>query len=365
MCERERRSRRGFTLIELLVVIAIIAILVALLLPAVQQVREAARKSQCQDHLHNLGIAVANYEVTHGLYMPGSTTGMGDNHTGNAQLNDGRRYSWVIPTLPFIEQKPLYDQIMNRARPAGPGLGTPWSSQTYWNGDIAVMICPSDTEPTLRNESPTLLSYRACVGDTLQDNNSPADQTGLTPQSGTRGMFGFRSNLRQRDFLDGSSNTVMFGEAALGTSDRFAVIGGVVINSNTNTPASCISTPRDPSDASHFANTVAVRTDFRPPGGRAWDGRAYFVFMATAVPPNGPHCQSSGVDGGWGHPTASSRHPGGAQVVMGDAKVAFISENIDAGTSSATALGGGGGKSPYGVWGALGSRQGGESARVP
>jgi len=361
--------RRGFTLIELLVVIAIIAILVALLLPAVQQVREAARKSQCQDHLHNLAIGVANYEVTFGIYPPGGVEGMGNNSDGilDGNGNDGYLYSWVLQILPTIEQKPLYDTITARARPRGPGLDAPWSRQAYWTTDIDVLLCPSDTLPQDRGESPMLLSYKACVGDTLRDNGAYAQQPNLIdgPGGGTRGMFGRRSDYKQRDFLDGASNTIMFGEMVIGTTDVREVLGGVVVNVTGNTPQACMS-QRDPADPTRLLGSATVRTGFRPPGGRALDGRPYFVYFATAVPPNGPNCQRANPDGAWGHIPASSRHPGGAQIVMGDAKVAFISENIDTGNpNAASLLGNTGGRSPYGVWGALGTRASSDTARVP
>jgi len=346
-----RPRRRGFTLIELLVVIAIIAILVALLLPAVQQVREAARKSQCQDHLHNLAIAMANYEVNFNRYWPGSCDGMGGPASAQGNTN-GRRYGWPIFALPFIEQKPYYDRIVANATPSAGGLGNPWNRNAYWTDDIPVLICPSDVEPQNRNESPALLSYKACVGDILNNNN---DQT--------RGIFGWRSNLAQRDFLDGTSNTIAFAEMIIGTTDVSPVLGGVALNVTGTTPQDCWSRV-DPADPTRL--TGAVRADFRPPGGRAWDGRAYFNFVATVITPNGPHCQQSGGDGAWGHVTASARHPGGAQVVMGDAKVAFISENIDAGSRMAAAPGNTtGGRSPFGVWGALGTRASSDTARVP
>jgi prepilin-type N-terminal cleavage/methylation domain-containing protein len=353
------RRRLGFTLIELLVVIAIIAILVAMLLPAVQQVREAARKSQCQDHLHNLAIGVGNYEVTYMVFPPGAATGMGDNSTSfngaNYDPNQGYRYGWAMFVLPFIEQKPMYDQIKARARPNGPGLASPWSRQAYWSTDVGMYICPSDTLPTNRNESPSLLSYKACIGDSWNDNN----------WLHTRGPFGYRSYTGVRDIIDGTSNTIMFAEMVIGSGvDTTAVIGGVAVSVDSNLPSACLARI-DPNDKTRL--TGAVRADFRPQGGRAWDGRTYFSFASTIIPPNGPHCQRSGVDGERGYATPSSRHAGGAQVVMGDAKVAFISENIDAGNyATGTAPDNSTpGKSPFGVWGALGTRASGESAKVP
>jgi prepilin-type N-terminal cleavage/methylation domain-containing protein len=354
---RSGRSR-GFTLIELLVVIAIIAILVAMLLPAVQQVREAARKSQCQDHLHNLAIALANYEVTFMVFPPGSAAGMGNNSQG-IDPNQGYRYAWTIFILGQIEQKPLYDSIKGQARPSGPGLDAPWSggtAQNYWNAKIDVYQCPSDTLPTTSIDGVPLLSYKASVGDVVYDNN------GTNVGTNSRGWFGYRSNYGMRDMLDGSSNTVMLGEMTMGTADNTAKIGGVVDmpdGSAAVAPTQCYGYV-DPNDGSRI--TSAFTNNDWDPGSRAYDGRPFYSFLGTVIPPNGPNCFNS--EGSWGFATASSRHPGGAQVVMGDAKVTFISENIDAGDRNAVNPTGGG-KSPYGVWGALGTRAAGESAKVP
>jgi prepilin-type processing-associated H-X9-DG protein len=112
--------------------------------------------------------------------------------------------------------------------------------------------------------------------------------------------------------------------------------------------------------------TDPVRADFRPANGRAWDGRPYFVSFATMVGPNGPSCHWGGVDGNEHMGTASSRHPGGVQVAFGDGSVSFITETIDTGNQFIDDIENPGGRiSPYGVWGALGSRAGGESTSKP
>ncbi|MEZ5940798.1 MAG: DUF1559 domain-containing protein [Planctomycetaceae bacterium] len=334
-------KQKGFTLIELLVVIAIIAVLIALLLPAVQQAREAARRSQCKNNLKQLGLALHNYHDNFNVFPPGACDGM--------QGTSGRRYAFTYFVLPFIDQAPLYNTINQNASPTGAGLANPWTRAAYWTLDIPVLICPSDTAPANRNESPTLLSYRVCVGDLLNDN---ANQS--------RGLFGFRSKLGMRDALDGTSNTIAMAESVIGDDDVRSIKGGVAVSVGANNPAGCYAT-LDPANKQRFNSGQAVRANFRPPGGRAMDGRPYFVFFTTAMQPNGPHCQSSGVDGNWGHVPASSRHVGGVQALMGDGAVRFISENIDAGDPNATSPGGTvGGPSPYGVWGALGTRNGTE-----
>ncbi len=353
---RYTKQRAAFTLIELLVVIAIIAILVALLLPAVQQVREAARKSQCQDHLHNLVIGLHSYEGTHKLFPPGACDGMGA--TFNAPTNMASRFAWPVFILPYIEQKPLYDVFMARARPAGAGLPSPWTPTAgLWRVEIDLFMCPSDLRPESTQHLTTPLSYKASVGDLLNNN-----------RDATRGVFGFRSRYGMRDILDGTSNTILLAEQAMGTNDRSEVIGGVMTNVTGETPEACWAA-LDPNDKARLRTDGTpgpVRESYRAQGSSAW--HSLWGYVATVMPPNAPSCVSANNgDNGWGHFTASSRHPGGAQVVMGDAKVAFISENVDAGSRTATAPSStsAGGKSPFGIWGALGTRSGGESARVP
>ena len=105
-CSRHRfqqsHQHRGFTLIELLVVIAIIAILIALLLPAVQQAREAARRTQCRNNLKQIGLALHNYEALHGVFPPGV---LGNN--GNAAAGQ-KLHTWMAQTLPFLDQGPMH-----------------------------------------------------------------------------------------------------------------------------------------------------------------------------------------------------------------------------------------------------------------
>jgi hypothetical protein len=293
-----------------------------------------------------------NYHDVFNTFPPGSVEHI-------RPTNVVRRYSFMLQILPYIDQAPLYNSLSGIAAPAGPGLADPWSRQAYWTLDIPGLICPSDIAPDNRNESPTLISYKVSVGDYLV--NQPGTGGPHNNSNPTRGMFSFRSKTGVRDCLDGTSNTILMAELVMGTSDFGAVLGGVAINVTGNTPQDCLNRI-DPADSSRLTGCPAnCRTDFRPPGGRAFDGRTYFAFMATAVRPNGPHCQSSNVDGNWGHATASSRHEGGVHALLSDGAVRFISENIDAGNpAAASPTSGSNARSPYGVWGALGSRAGGE-----
>ena len=354
---RSARRGGGFTLVELLVVIAIIGILVGLLLPAVQAAREAARRMQCSNNLKQLGLAALNYEST---YKRFPALGYAAN-PGIGAGNDWP-YSWAISILPYVEQAPLYSAMMSQAKPSGPGLPTPWSTannaweNANWKAQVPALICPSDSPPTNRGESPSLTNYRGCLGDDYHQNH-------FFPSQGrdNRGMFQRMRWLQIGSAIDGTSNTILFGEAvAGGAADD--ILGGVALDMQAWNPAACLAriSPTNPRKL-----TAPVRADFRPQGGRAWDGRPYFVGFSTMVAPNGPSCHWGGVDGNEHMGALSSYHTGGGQVSMTDGSVHFISSSIDTGRQTQDDIAAPSGPSPYGVWGALGSRDGGEAASVP
>jgi len=359
-----QRWRPGFTLVELLVVIAIIGILVALLLPAVQAAREAARRMQCSNNMKQLGLAMHNY---HDSYKKFPALGYIGNGTGNAGIGVGNwPYSWAIAILPYVEQQPLYDRFQGQARPAGPGLPTPWSmannawENENWKKDIPAYRCPSDPPPTNRAESPALLNYKACVGDDYHQNHFRPNQSSRD----NRGIFQINRWLDMAYIKDGTSSTVLLGEMVSG-GDARDVLGGVAVNIQQWNPAACLAVV-DPANPKRILGSVAVRADFRPTGGRAWDGRPYFVGFATMVAPNGPSCHWGGVDGNEHMGTLSSFHPGGGQVTYADGSVQFVSKTIDVGNQAIDDIPNPAGRpSPYGVWGALGSRGGGEAVNYP
>lgn len=353
--------QRGFTLVELLVVIAIIGILVGLLLPAVQAAREAARRMQCSNNLKQLSLAALNYESAFKKFPALGHSGQGNAAPGMG-AGAGWPYAWTISILPFIEQNSLYQNMMAQARPAGPGLPTPWSTANNawenqnWKAQIPGFICPSDTPPTNRGESPSLINYRGCLGDDYHQNH-------FRPQDGrdNRGMFQRDRYLAIGQVPDGTSNTILFGEAVAGGSPN-DVLGGVAVNMQAWNPAACLAR-LDPANRRRI--TGAVRADFRPQGGRAWDGRPYFVGFTTIVAPNGPSCHWGGVDGNEHMGALSSYHTGGGQIGMVDGSVRFISQSVDTGNQSVDDIDNPGSRpSPYGVWGALGSRAGGETASL-
>ena len=339
--------RRGFTLIELLVVIAIIAILVALLLPAVQQAREAARRSNCKNNLKQLGIAMHDYHDTYSTLPPGLTgTGVGTN-------NNSQRLSPFFGLLPYMEQGPLYDQITGQPNQGG----TPWTGNAWWNQNIVSLGCPSDRRQ-VRDRGKT--NYVLCIGDRATESESRETER-------TRGLFGGRTPFRIADIVDGTSNTAAFSEVVMSASygsdlrdlqgHPMTQVAGVAGN-----PSLCLA-QIDPNNGTRFAVDIPNMNTDRGRGGRWGDGRAVFTKFQTILPPNSPSCvqgTSSEAENDSIY-SAASRHRGGAQVCMADGGVRFISENIDTGDLTAAPPGRVTTPSPFGVWGALGTRNGGEA----
>jgi prepilin-type N-terminal cleavage/methylation domain-containing protein len=332
------RHRRAFTLIELLVVIAIIAILVALLLPAVQQVREAARKSQCQDHLHNLAIAMHSYEGAYKVLPPlyiADWIAWRETNNSTPTLSQGHRgldvnrmnWAWSAMILPFVEQKPAYDTLNVGRRTGDQAVdaafnGTDGAARNVFQTPIAVFRCPSDGQAPNVNTStfrvrvpngspnPNYGSIAIAVGNYVAANRAaPLNQNNPTyvkcsscwPQSAA---FALDISRRIAHFTDGVSNTLFLGERtwtvkAPDGSERNSRAALVFVARGSSVDASaqgCAATECGLSDAGFNA------------GGRPLN---YNVADAGARSHN------------------SSKHPGGAQFALGDGKVTFISENID------------------------------------
>lgn len=212
-----KRSSNGFTLIELLVVIAIIAILVALLLPAVQQAREAARRTQCQNNLRQMGLAFHSYVDAHRMFPPGWVEASGNIPTRPPENG----FSWAAFILPQLDQGNLYSQIRFTAPlylepDRNPSTTAIENNETLVATQvIPVFRCPSDTGPdhhdnlgsldpvTIQDQATT--SYVACFGDkVVADNASDAGLGG--------GVFSRNSSVRIRDIRDGTSVSLLAGE---------------------------------------------------------------------------------------------------------------------------------------------------------
>lgn len=362
------KRRSGFTLIELLVVIAIIAILIALLLPAVQQAREAARRSECKNNLKQIGLALHNYHDVFNklVYMKGGTDGY-----GNPARNDGnyQRRSGLISLLPYIEQANLYALIEagdttganGVAGVVPPGGAAPWSGWNRWFRQIPGFRCPTDPGIiTARGTS----NYAFCRGDSyaFNWNNTNANRDARQMS----GVFCAMFTYGLRDITDGTSNTVAFGErvqANFGIGGkanpdvREAMLTGVA--NITSSAGACIAATTPLIAGNRYTTAANLKGKFSS----IWmDGQPENVAFNTVLAPNKPSCTNDGngnADSAYSILTASSYHTGGVQVLMCDGSVRFISDSIDTG-NLAPAVTTVSSPSPYGVWGALGTRAGGE-----
>jgi prepilin-type N-terminal cleavage/methylation domain-containing protein len=346
------QRRRAFTLVELLVVIAIIGVLVALLLPAIQAAREAARRSECGNNLKQIGVALHNYHDTYKRlpWMRGAAY-WGTRNTvpvGNEGTIIG-----LVSVLPFLEQNALWDVISNPY--AGPPLTNPFGPPrdffyyTPWCADVPVFRCPSCPAGLFYGGNAAVLgrrNYALCLGDMIANNHAATNN---------RGVFGYLSATNFKDITDGTSTTLMMAEKAnaVNALDVRGLGANNVAGLNTN-PSICLTK----AIGLNYLPTTSVQSS-RVLGSLWHSGLAPFAGFTTVLAPNTPSCLVDNWGDQWGVYAASGYHPGGVMALMCDGATRFFSESIDAGNPSAPEVGGG--PSPYGVWGALGTRAGTES----
>ncbi|EMI20897.1 secreted protein containing DUF1559 [Rhodopirellula maiorica SM1] len=375
------RVRQGFTLVELLVVIAIIGVLVGLLLPAVQAAREAARRMQCSNNVKQIGLGLHNYHSAYGRF-PEHMGGTYINKDGarNTDKSNVRRLSFLVGILPFVEQQALWEQISN---PLGnyPAMGPgPWKTgYEPWTTELATFRCPSDPATST---GLGYTNYAACVGDAsnmtnlggkneegyYRDDNSwqqgpDSDENWVVERSGAtkRGVFVGRHFTKFRDILDGTANTIAVGEIGCSLGDRSVVgdvlrVGGSFSGGSPHEPAEINKDSRDPARPSFLAagNTFAR-------GSRWADGYLTYSGFQTIIPPNGVSAIANN-DRDEGYLSAGSRHQGGCHVLMADGAVKFITDSIESGNQNQAPVQvrgpwpPAGSKSPYGLWGALGTK---------
>ncbi len=303
---------RGFTLIELLVVIAIIAVLIALLLPAVQQAREAARRTQCKNNLKQLGLALHNYHDAHLCFPFG-------------QQDSAKSFSAVSQLLPYFDQGPLYATI-NFSLPAGDAANT-----APRNTEIPALRCPSDFSNPLSAQGGST-NYLTNKGTEVMWHDPTGPNTGLPAQTGV--MF-YQSCIRIRDITDGTSNTCAISERILADGNNGVVspIADVFFSPAAPTTADEAITICNAVDTSNLANQFPLFM------GAPWiHGQHTYQHINT---PNTRSCGFFTVLRA--NMPASSRHTGGVQSLLCDGSVRFTSDNID-----------------RGVWRAVGTRAGGE-----
>ncbi len=359
------RKRQAFTLIELLVVIAIIAVLIALLLPAVQQAREAARRSQCKNNLKQLGLAIHNY---HDVFNCVPMASLRDGGPG------GQRQSGLVSMLPYLDQAPLANlgsaggvaSSVNGTQNYGPSTFVPWDGNHRVNtAQLPGLLCPSDGQTQEEAwPSPARLgktNYMLSRGDTAWDTNPGWNGNG---GRGLRGFFVGGNDPSGRhsfaDVIDGLSNTIAMAERikaktgaiSIKTGAGTTAIGQGTYRANASTCLALVGATRP----GEYNDTTQVHSWA---GVRWTDGAPSFTGCTTILGPNKPSCQDGAGDWTDGIYEPTSLHTGGVQVLMGDGAVRFISENIHAGNASSGSPSPGQ-LSPYGTWGNLGSCNGNE-----
>jgi hypothetical protein len=316
----------------------------------VQQAREAARRTQCKNNLHQLGLAMHNYHDVFNKF-PARQGGSGTRGSPNTTLRG--RMSGHVALTSYFDQAPLYNQIVGQNPP-----NPPWTNNSLWRTVIPMLTCASDpgtAEPTDPARTRGQSNYVYCTGDDLglADAGGSGNPNTPTPRA-SRGLFGLDVYYGVRDCLDGSSNTIAMAERIKPNGNT--EIGMTVLQPGVTVPSVCAAQLNKQTNQ----YIIATYTGDTSPGFRWGDGATYFAGFNTILPPNSASCiTDSGLQNHWGFGfySASSRHEGGVHALMGDGAVRFISENIDAGNQSIAPPGNTtSAPSPYGIWGALGTK---------
>lgn len=301
-----QRSTRGFTLIELLVVIAIIAVLIALLLPAVQQAREAARRTQCKNNLKQLGLALHNYHDTFNLFPGASYCGV----TGTSTI--AHCHTWVEMLFPYFDQAPIYSQIdFNVANHQGP------NPNLLNNFKAAGLVCPSDPDggvfPNSRESG-----YTPGTGNSLGANYVPSAGPihmnvcpipALTPNTNCLSTGGARQGVSAPGMFNGGYASYRIADCVDGTTNTFLVGESLPLFSTFHM---------------YFASHMHIGTTNPPPNYQ----KTYSACNLTTFTRDQLRTTRQGTCyaymGGF-----MSQHVGGLHMCMTDGSVRFISENID------------------------------------
>jgi len=347
--------------------------LIALLLPAVQAAREAARRMSCSNNMKQFSLSCQTFHDAHKEFPAAQSNG------GSYNV-----FAAHIPLLPFMEQTARYeiitteDKRLKDASPGDDGAGlAPWDeidlgqvnnpANDWWYrfrglvNAIPTLCCPSDAaskSPSVYHRS-TLTNYMTCRGDRYSDTYAGPDWR--TPIS--RGIFTTWERQAMSAATDGTSNTILAAESVVSpVRESLRIKGGATILTSlteTEAPYLC-NNMRDPQD-----RTMMTGQGLWAARGEFCDGRPSTTGFCTVLPPNSPSCANNipgNGDNSSGLFSASSNHTGGVNVTLIDGSVHFVSDTIHAGDSSLVEVRQG--KSPYGTWGNLGAKDSGQSVSI-
>ena len=309
----ERPGRAGFSLIELMVAIAIIGLLMSLLLPAVQQAREAARRAQCKNNLHQVGLALHSYESTHKV-LPPSRIAVGFVGWGGPAQGGPKGYlnatGWTM-LLPYLDQGPLYDRYDSKqaaswsynygAYSLAQMIGDPNVNEPVVKTKLPVLLCPSDPGDYFYTQLNQYYSISATKSGGMRTNYDfnvwygEFRFQGYPIPDNERAMFGSDSSTAVADAKDGASNTAMVTETLRTVSNGQCPAWG---------------------HAAHVEIGIALDQTYLPHLINNW-----------ADPVLGPASGRPGTLGNWA--SAGSDHPGGCHVLLADGSVRFVSEYTD------------------------------------
>ena len=371
---------RAFTLVELLVVIAIIGMLIGLLLPAVQAARGSARRMQCSNNFKQYGLALHSYHATHDKFPASrSAIGLSNFHPTTGAPSNGSWFSTTVHLFPYLEQSARYDDLVMAGSASPARLQNNWTEYVALKGAIPIILCPDDPNASspcpYRGREMGRCNIMISRGDAAMD--TEGFQTGdiNSPRLADIGDFAARNRsvfapITQRGLsyiVDGTSNTLAASEAVSVTTDGYCldVKGGIttapemVVEPGVLNPSLCAAR-RDTNNPKMMLGPTPFNT-WR--AGRFGGGSVTESGFHTILPPNAPSCMGNGNDESWGIMSATSHHTGGVNALSFDGSGRFISETINAGNPNANQIFSG--PSNYGVWGAMGSPNGGEAVALP
>ena len=381
-----KHNKPAFTLIELLVVIAIIGMLIGLLLPAVQSAREAARRMQCSNKLKQLALAVHNYAdanqeggqglIPYGLGRPTKDMPTGNDSTGRSWSTNADRWSGFIVMLPYLEQNALHERFTSAN-----AFANSWGATDLVAADRITLPLTGEVDNPRAAQPDAFI----CPSSGISVSSKPENRTGFTnyrfnqgdnpgawrDDHRVRGPFGKRVRHTFGAVTDGLSNTLAFSEKAID------VYGGTSLN--VKVQAATYSNRADGGftvdglvdrrvcngsavGGEYQFNIGGMVNGFGYRWGWQWaGGHWYHIGFTTTLPPNAPSCYNRATNY-QAMFAATSFHTGGVNAAMMDGSVRFVSETVDSGTAHAFPTPDApSGRSPFGVWGALGSRGGGET----